>query len=119
MYACLFLCVQNEYIQLADKCSKFAVELVDECRTSEEVVSVLSQKSGLKEEESGKTTRFARAVFAVDYEQKEVWITQTILNTLCGQHIDWRRKKIFLFDNKNLTTVELITSARESRLITN
>ncbi|GFY36430.1 transient-receptor-potential-like protein [Trichonephila clavipes] len=60
---------QREYKELSRQCSHFAADLLDECRTTEEVKTLLSQRLGCPDNRPQMLNRF---VTAVHYGQKEV-----------------------------------------------
>ncbi|XP_035231951.1 short transient receptor potential channel 4-like isoform X1 [Stegodyphus dumicola] len=59
---------QKEYQELSSQCSKFAADILNECRNTKEVQTVLVQKRGLKDP---RPHRFSRLHLAVQWEQKE------------------------------------------------
>lgn len=67
---------KDTYMELSNQCKKCACDMLDQCRTTEEVIAVLnkSKDSEFEEEEHsefGKLT-LARLKLAIKYEQKEV-----------------------------------------------
>ncbi|KAG8178568.1 hypothetical protein JTE90_004496 [Oedothorax gibbosus] len=80
---------QKEYKELSRQCSHFAADLLDECRTTEEVKTLLSQKSGCPDERPQKINRF---VTAVHYGQKE-FVThpncQQVLRSIWVEGLPW------------------------------
>lgn len=72
---------KDTYIQLNDQCKKYACDLLDQCRSSEEVIAVLNRSSESEEEEEeeedlessvpAKLT-LSRLKLALKYEQKQV-----------------------------------------------
>lgn len=74
---------KDTYIQLSDQCKKYACDLLDQCRSSEEVMAVLNRSSDSEdereEEEELDFTSFpekltlSRLKLALKYEQKQVF----------------------------------------------
>jgi len=65
---------KDTYLELSDQCKKCACALLDQCRTTEEVIAVLNKASEGEDVEDappGKLT-LARLKLAIKYEQKEV-----------------------------------------------
>ena len=69
--------LQDEYREVSKACRDFAVALLDECRTSDEVQLLLKQDH---DAELGTTPggRYPRLRLAVNYKQKEVLLPQSI-----------------------------------------
>lgn len=61
--------LQREYRELSKQCSKLATDLLNQCRNTEEVQTVLVQRKGFSDP---RPHRFSRLHLAVQYEQKEV-----------------------------------------------
>ncbi|XP_061164348.1 transient-receptor-potential-like protein [Saccostrea echinata] len=71
---------KDTYIQLSDQCKKYACDLMDQCRSSEEVTAVLNRCSDTEEEEEEEEGNCAplpekltlsRLKLALKYEQKQ------------------------------------------------
>ncbi|GIY89980.1 short transient receptor potential channel 4 [Caerostris darwini] len=80
---------QKEYKDLSRKCSLFAADLLDECRTTEEVKTLLSQRLGCPDNRPEMLNRF---VTAVHYGQKE-FVThpncQQVLRSIWVEGLPW------------------------------
>lgn len=68
---------KDTYIQLSDQCKKYACDLLDQCRSSEEVIAVLNRSSEDEEEEEEREEMtekltLSRLKLALKYEQKQV-----------------------------------------------
>lgn len=64
------------YFDLAMQCKRFACDLLDQCRSSEEVIAVLNKDSSSDDDEdepnsSGEKLTLARLKLALKYEQKQ------------------------------------------------
>ena len=65
------------YFDLAMQCKRFACDLLDQCRSSEEVIAVLNKDASSSDDEeepnsSGEKLTLARLKLALKYEQKQV-----------------------------------------------
>ncbi|KAF8784882.1 Transient-receptor-potential-like protein like [Argiope bruennichi] len=80
---------QKEYKELSRKCSNFAADLLDECRTTEEVKTLLSQRLGCPDTRPEMLNRF---VTAVHYGQKQ-FVThpncQQVLRSIWVEGLPW------------------------------
>ncbi|CAL1261675.1 unnamed protein product [Larinioides sclopetarius] len=80
---------QKEYKELSHKCSNFAADLLDECRTTEEVKTLLSQRLGCPDSRPEMLNRF---VTAVHYGQKQ-FVThpncQQVLRSIWVEGLPW------------------------------
>ncbi|GIZ03698.1 short transient receptor potential channel 4 [Caerostris extrusa] len=77
---------QKEYKDLSRKCSLFAADLLDECRTTEEVKTLLSQRLGCPDNRPEMLNRF---VTAVHYGQKEIqWFYKSSSNRVVSGPLD-------------------------------
>ncbi len=74
---------QNEYLELSEKSSQFAVDLLHQCRTADEVILILRQKQGITSRNS--TQLFPRVAIACEHEQKKVksFLYMYLLYTFC------------------------------------
>ena len=68
---------KDTYIELSNQCQKCACDLLDQCRSSEEVIAVLNKESDAEsgdELDGGDDEKLtlARLKLAIKYEQKEV-----------------------------------------------
>ena len=61
---------QFEYTELAERCEDFSTRLVNNCRTTEEVELVLSQKEGYDLSQKG--DKYPRMLLAMEYNHKRV-----------------------------------------------
>ena len=61
--------LRQEYLDLSEACSKLPVDLLDQCRTAEEVCLLLHRKEGATVNIE-KVPRFCRVSLAVDLDQK-------------------------------------------------
>lgn len=59
---------QKEYLDMSKQCSKFALDILNQCRDTEEIQTVLQQKEGFNDP---RPHRFSRLHLAVQYGQKE------------------------------------------------
>lgn len=59
---------QNEYMGLVEQCMNFACELMDLCRGTQEVETVLGEAS----DHDGTLDPLARLKMAIEYEEKKV-----------------------------------------------
>lgn len=72
---------KDTYMHLSEQCKKYACDLIDQCRTSEEVIAVLNKESDEDDDDpkqyglmdNNKLT-LARLKLALKYEQKQVCI---------------------------------------------
>lgn len=83
-----------EYEQLAEQCQDFAVSLLDQCRTTEEVQMMLHRAEG-RPKHAGKTLQYTRVALAIDLEQKSFVAHPNCQQVLRGAWLggwqDWRR----------------------------
>ena len=69
---------KDTYLALSNQCKKCACDLLDQCRSSEEVIAVLNKESDRDSEDSGpdeideEKLTLSRLKLAIKYEQKEV-----------------------------------------------
>ena len=61
---------QFEYHELATSCEDFSTQLVDKCRTTDEVQLVLSQREGHTRLKKG--DKYPRILLAIEYDIKRV-----------------------------------------------
>ncbi|XP_015927173.1 short transient receptor potential channel 4-like [Parasteatoda tepidariorum] len=89
---CLISCElpenQKEYMELSRQCSRFAADLLDECRTTEEVKTLINRKRGCPD----KSYKLNRFVTAVHYNQK-LFVThpncQQVLRSIWVEGLPW------------------------------
>ncbi|XP_067661619.1 transient-receptor-potential-like protein isoform X1 [Haliotis asinina] len=66
---------KDSYLQLAHQCRKYACDLLDQCRSSEEVIAVLNKMTDGEEEEEEEDDNdkltLSRLKLALKYEQKQ------------------------------------------------
>ena len=62
---------QFDYSSLEESCEDFATQLVDKCRTTDEVELVLSQKEGC--ELGDADDKYSRMLLAIEYDHKRVY----------------------------------------------
>ena len=67
MYICFF---QKEYLTLVEQCMKFACEMMDLCRGTQEVEAVLGESH--VNQNTGRRDPLARLKLAIRYEEKKV-----------------------------------------------
>ena len=74
-----FLLYQSEYQALSEQCKNYAVELLDLCQSTEEIMAILNEDSeesdsftGPYDMESLENLTLARVKLALKYEQKRV-----------------------------------------------
>ena len=64
--------LQSNYEELEKKCRLFAVELLDLCRRTTEVETLLARADGVQEINlAGCNTQYPRVLVSVEYNQKE------------------------------------------------
>ena len=68
----LNICFQDDYVEISNQCQQLAVDLLEECRTSEEVSLLLKQTHDPKVQGVTNTTKYPRLTLAVTYHQKRV-----------------------------------------------
>ncbi|CAL1261676.1 unnamed protein product [Larinioides sclopetarius] len=89
IYLLFFYFKTKEYKELSHKCSNFAADLLDECRTTEEVKTLLSQRLGCPDSRPEMLNRF---VTAVHYGQKQ-FVThpncQQVLRSIWVEGLPW------------------------------
>ena len=61
---------QNEYKKLSNQCKNYAVELLDFCRSTEEIAAILN--GGDVSDDVDSTPSLTRVKLAIKYEQKQV-----------------------------------------------
>ena len=69
-----------EYHELSEKCSQLSADLLDQCRTTDEVETLLKRKEGFVLSDHHKLFKYPRVELAVDLDQKKV---RTSLIFLC------------------------------------
>lgn len=64
------------YVELSNQCKKYSCDLLDLCRSTEEVIAVLNKKtdSSFEEDEDTDKLTLSRLKLALKYEQKQVSI---------------------------------------------
>ena len=69
----MYIVFQTEYDAIAQNCRNFAVELLDLCRSTEEIEVLLNVREGVDDVNAcPENVAFQRVITAVSYEQKEV-----------------------------------------------
>ncbi|GFT90017.1 transient-receptor-potential-like protein [Nephila pilipes] len=99
------------YIELSNQCKKYSCDLLDLCRSTEEVIAVLNKKdSGSHEDEDPDQLTLSRLKLALKYEQKQFVAhpnCQQLLTSIWYEGLPiWRRRNAF---TKILLCVSLIT----------
>lgn len=61
---------QSEYQELATQSCQFAVDLLEQCRTTEEVTELLHRQHG--EDSTYRGPKYSRLSYALDSDQKSV-----------------------------------------------
>ncbi len=69
---------QNAYKAVSLQCRQFAVALLDECRTSNEVELLLKQSHSAEEHSTAPGGVYPRLRLAINYEQKEVCVREGV-----------------------------------------
>ncbi|KAI0225454.1 Short transient receptor potential channel 4 [Lamellibrachia satsuma] len=81
-----------EYTELADRCEDFSTRLVDNCRTTEEVELVLSQREGHTLIKKG--DKYPRIMLAIEYDHKRFVASPNCQHALnvawLGDWQEWR-----------------------------
>lgn len=80
---------QDVYLKLSDQCSKFAADLLEQCKNTEEVELLLVQKKGLNDI---RPHRYSRLCLAIQYKQKR-FVThpscQQVLHSTWVEGLNW------------------------------
>lgn len=96
------------YLELSEQCKKYSCDLLDQCRSTEEVIAVLNRKCeseiGLdndnEDEENVGTFRLSRVKLALKYEQKQFVAhpnCQQLLTTVWYEGLPvWRRRNVLV-----------------------
>ncbi|XP_067136884.1 short transient receptor potential channel 4-like [Centruroides vittatus] len=104
---------QDVYLKLSDQCSKFAADLLEQCKNTEEVELLLVQKKGLKDI---RPHRYSRLCLAIQYKQKR-FIThpscQQVLHSTWVEGLNWThlstKRKLFHITTQVFLTPVLST----------
>lgn len=79
------------YVELSNQCKKYSCDLLDLCRSTEEVIAVLNKKTDSSFEEDGDTDKLtlSRLKLALKYEQKQAsfFFFVNIFKLLCLKHL--------------------------------
>ncbi|CAH1777258.1 unnamed protein product [Owenia fusiformis] len=89
---------RKEYKSLADQCREFAVDLLDQCRASEEVYHILRRPEGAESREGARAREFPRLHLAIEYEMKDFIVhpnCQQVIQTLWTEYVpDFMRRSM-------------------------
>ncbi|CAH1408067.1 unnamed protein product [Nezara viridula] len=87
----------RQYEALAESLRRFAVEIIAECRTLEEVETILSES---KDSDLTGNWTYPRLIMAMDYKQKEFIahpnVQQVLERTWMGDWIAWRGYRVYI-----------------------
>ncbi|XP_078684819.1 transient-receptor-potential-like protein isoform X1 [Branchiostoma floridae x Branchiostoma belcheri] len=102
---------KEPYLELVEECRTYAVQLLDQCRSSEEVIAVLNQacedddsdeeeeEDGAQDDEDEEKLSLNRLKLALKYEQKQFVShphCQQLLTTIWYESLPgWRKRNIF------------------------
>ncbi|XP_019647218.1 PREDICTED: transient-receptor-potential-like protein [Branchiostoma belcheri] len=90
---------KEPYLELVEECRTYAVQLLDQCRSSEEVIAVLNQEEGAQDDEDEEKLSLNRLKLALKYEQKQFVShphCQQLLTTIWYESLPgWRKRNIF------------------------
>ncbi|CAH1266726.1 TRPC5 [Branchiostoma lanceolatum] len=102
---------KDPYMELVEECRTYAVQLLDQCRSSEEVIAVLNQacedddsddeeeEEGAKDDEDEEKLSLNRLKLALKYEQKQFVShphCQQLLTSIWYESLPgWRKRNIF------------------------
>lgn len=70
---------KSEYMELRRQCQKFAVDLLDQTRTSSELAIILNYDPQMCSYEPGDRMSLTRLVQAISYKQKKVFAASNAL----------------------------------------
>ncbi|XP_071044300.1 transient-receptor-potential-like protein [Parasteatoda tepidariorum] len=100
------------YVELSNQCKKYSCDLLDLCRSTEEVIAVLNKKtdSNFQEDEDPDKLSLSRLKLALKYEQKQFVAhpnCQQLLTSIWYEGLPiWRRRNAVM---KIILCVSLIT----------